>query len=222
MVEESNWVAITKSEPEHSARYIQRFRDMAADGKDLAGEARLIDAMVGRNSRILDAGCGPGRVGGFLHGAGHHVVGVDVDPVLIAAAEEDHPGPTWLVGDLAELDLASRGVTEHFDAIVAAGNVMAFLAPSTRRLVLSRLGAHLVDDGRLVIGFGAGRDYEFDDFRSDAEAAGLSIDLQLATWDLRPFTDKSDFLVAVLSRPESQPSDRRNVMDLRSSPSADR
>ena len=53
-------------------------------------------------------------------------------------------------------------------------------------------------------------------------SAGLSIELQLSTWDLRPFTDESDFLVAVLSRPESQPSDRRNVMDLGSSPSADR
>ena len=55
--------------------------------------------------------------------------GVDVDPVLIAAAEEDHPGPTFLVGDLAELDLPARGVEADFDVIVSAGNVMGFLAP---------------------------------------------------------------------------------------------
>jgi hypothetical protein len=35
---------------------------MARDGADLAGEARLIDAMVARGSGILDAGCGSGRV----------------------------------------------------------------------------------------------------------------------------------------------------------------
>ena len=202
MVEESNWVEITRSDPDHSARYVQRFRDMAAAGKDLGGEARFVDAMVARNSRILDAGCGPGRVGAFLHACGHHVVGVDVDPVLIAAAEEDHPGPIWLVGDLAELDLPSRGVGERFEAIVAAGNVMAFLAPSTRRLVLSRLGAHLADDGRLVVGFGVGREYEFSDFRSDVSAAELNIDVQFSTWDLRPFTSESDFLVAVMSKAE--------------------
>lgn len=201
MVEESKWVAITRSEPEHSVRYAQRFRDMEAEGKDLGGEARFIDAMVARNSRILDAGCGPGRVGAFLHDCGHDVVGVDVDPVLIDAAEKDHPGPQWLVGDLAELDLASRGIGEKFGAIVAAGNVMAFLAPSTRRLVLSRLGGHLADDGRLVIGFGVGRDYDFSDFRSDVSAARLHIDLQLSTWDLQPFTDESDFLVAIISKP---------------------
>lgn len=204
MVEESKWVALTRSEPEHSARYVQRFRDMAAEGRDLGGEARFVDAMVARNSRILDAGCGPGRVGAFLHASGHHVVGVDVDPVLIAAAEEDHPGPQWLVGDLAGLDLASRGIGEKFDAIIAAGNVMAFLAPSTRRLVLSRLGAHLADEGRLVIGFGVDRDYEFNDFRSDARAAELNIDLQLSTWDLQPFTSESNFLVAVMSKPDQQ------------------
>ncbi len=201
MVEESKWVAITRSEPEHSARYIQRFRDMEAEGKDLGGEARFVDAMVARNSRILDAGCGPGRVGAFLHACGHDVVGVDVDPVLIAAAEEDHPGPEWLVGDLAGLDLASRGVGERFDVIIAAGNVMAFLAPSTRRLVLSRLRAHLADEGRLVVGFGVGRDYEFSDFRSDVSSAELNIELELSTWDLRPFISESDFLVAVMSKP---------------------
>ena len=91
---------------------------MARAGNDLAGEARMIDAMVPRGARVLDAGCGPGRVGSILHGLGHEVVGVDVDPVLIAAAEEDHPGPTWVVGDLAELDLPARGITEGFEAIV--------------------------------------------------------------------------------------------------------
>lgn len=200
MIDENKWIALTTTEPEHSARYAQRFRDMAAEGRDLDGEARLIDAMVARNSRILDAGCGPGRVGAVLHDCGHDVVGVDLDPVLIEAAEADHPGPQWLVGDLAELDLAAHGIDWAFDAIVVAGNVVTFLAPSTRRVVLTKLGGHLSDGGRLVVGFGAGRDYEFDDFRSDVRSAGLSIDLQIATWDLRPFTDGSDFLVAVMSK----------------------
>ncbi|WP_106129989.1 class I SAM-dependent methyltransferase [Pseudosporangium ferrugineum] len=167
---------------------------MAAKGDDLAGEARLIDAMVPRGARILDAGCGTGRVGAHLAAAGHDVTGVDLDPQLIAAAHEDHPGPRWLVGDLAELDLPER-----FDVIVSAGNVMTFVAPSTRVTILRRLRAHLADGGRLVIGFGAGRGYDFADFRTDAASAGLAPALQLGTWDLRPFTEDSDFLVAVLT-----------------------
>ncbi len=185
------------ADPGHSHWYIERFRSMASAGEDLAGEARLVDAMAPRGARILDAGCGPGRLGGFLAAAGHQVVGVDVDPVLIEAAERDHPGPRWLVGDLAELDLPARGITEPFDVIVSAGNVMTFLAPSTRVQVLARLHAHLVGDGRAVIGFAAGREYEFGQFLDDAAEAGFTPDLLLSTWDLRPFSDNSDFLVAL-------------------------
>lgn len=200
MVERSIWMQKVAADPGHSDWYVERFRAMERAGQDIAGEARLVDAMASRNARVLDAGCGPGRVGGYLAEAGHQVVGVDVDPVLIEAAENDHPGPRWLVGDLAELDLPARGIAEPFDIIVSAGNVMTFLAPSTRVRVLTRLRAHLADDGRAVIGFGAGRDYEFDQFFDDAVAAGFTTDLLLSTWDLHPFTDDSDFLVAILRR----------------------
>ncbi|ORV24066.1 SAM-dependent methyltransferase [Mycolicibacterium conceptionense] len=198
MVERSIWMQKVAADPGHSDWYVERFRAMQRAGQDLAGEARLIDAMATRNARILDAGCGPGRVGGYLAEAGHQVVGVDVDPVLIEAAETDHPGPRWIVGDLAELDLPALGIADPFDIIVSAGNVMTFLAPSTRVQVLTRLRAHLADDGRAVIGFGAGRDYEFSQFLDDAATAGFTRDLLLSTWDLRPFTEDSDFLVAIL------------------------
>ena len=198
MAEQSIWMQKVAANRGHSHWYIERFRSMASAGHDLAGEARLVDAVAPRGARILDAGCGPGRLGGYLAAVGHHVVGVDVDPVLIEAAEHDHPGPRWLVGDLAELDLPARGITEPFDVIVSAGNVMTFLAPSSRVQVLARLRAHLVGDGRAVIGFGAGRDYEFVQFLDDAAEAGFRPDLVLSTWDLRPFTNNSDFLVALL------------------------
>jgi SAM-dependent methyltransferase len=199
VVAKSRWVEMTEENPEHSTWYVERFRQMAANGDDLAGEARFVDALVGRSARILDAGCGPGRVGGHLHGLGHVVVGVDVDPVLIAAAEVDHPGPTWLVGDLAEFDLADHGITEGFDAIVCAGNVMTFMAPSTRRDALANLGRHLRENGRIAVGFGTGRGYEHHEFVTDVEAAGLVVELELSTWDLRPHTSASDFLVATLT-----------------------
>lgn len=198
MVEQSLWMQKVTEDPGHSDWYIERFRAMARAGDDLAGEARFVDAMAPRGARILDAGCGPGRVGSLLAAAGHHLVGVDVDPALIEAAEQDYPGPRWLVGDLAELDLPARGVAEPFDVIVSAGNVMTFLAPTTRVQVLGRLRAHLAGDGRAVIGFGAGREYDFVQFLDDAADAGFAPDLLLSTWDLRPFTDDSDFLVALL------------------------
>lgn len=196
----SLWEQKIAADPGHSRWYVERFRRLAREGSDLDGEARLVDAMLPRGARVLDAGCGPGRVGGALHCAGHTVVGVDIDPTLLDAAKEDHPGPTWLLGDLVELDLPALGIPEPFDVVVAAGNVVTFAAPSTRQDMLRRLAAHLVPGGRLVVGFGTNRGYAVREFRAHLSEAGLTEDLLLATWDLRPYRPGGDFLVAVASR----------------------
>ncbi|MCZ3388359.1 MAG: methyltransferase domain-containing protein [Actinomycetia bacterium] len=192
----TRWV--TDTDENHSQWYIERFRTMAAEGIDLGGEARLMDAMLPPRSRVLDAGCGPGRVGALLHERGHDVVGVDADPALIAAAREDHPGPKWLVADLAELDLKQQGITEPFAGALLAGNVMTFLAPGTETAVLSRVGARVASDGLLVVGFGVDRGYALADFDRHAAAAGLRLEHRFATWDLRPWSQSADFAVTVL------------------------
>lgn len=208
----TRWV--TNHGPEHSTWYVERFRRMASEGADLAGEARLLDAMLRRRSRVLDAGCGPGRVGAELAARGHVVVGVDADPELIAAAEEDHPGFTWLVADLSTLDLPAAGLPDPFDAAVVAGNVMPYVAPDTERTVLTRIAAHLRDDAVVVVGFGTDRGYPLDHFDADAMAAGFRLEHRFATWDLRPWQPGGDFAVTVLRRqprhlaPDAETADR--------------
>ena len=199
MADQTRWV--TDNDENHSTWYIERFRKMAAGGADLAGEARLLDAMLERHSRVLDAGCGPGRVGAELAARGHTVVGVDADAALIEAARADHPGPRWLVADLAELDLAAQGEAEPFHAAVLAGNVMAFVAPGTEPLVLARLAGHLRADGVIVVGFGLDRGYALSDFDVHASGAGLRLEHRFATWDLRPWREDAEFAVTVLRKP---------------------
>ncbi|MFN2560432.1 MAG: class I SAM-dependent methyltransferase [Jatrophihabitans sp.] len=187
----------TEYDEGHSAWYIERFRRLAAAGDDLDGEARFVDAMLPREARVVDAGCGPGRVGAALHARGHTVVGVDVDPALIEAAEADHPGPRWLVADLASLELAE----EPFDLAVLAGNVLVFVAPGSERDVLDRVAAHVRPDGAVVTGFATDRDYGVGDLDRDAEAVGLAVEHRFATWDLRPWRSDAGWAVTVLRTP---------------------
>ena len=194
---ENLWVAAVRRNPEHARGYAERWRRIEASGQDIYGEARLIDAMAPRGARILDAGCGNGRLGGHLARAGHRVVGVDLDAHLIDVAREDHPAARWEVGNLAELDVRdAEGRREQFDLALSAGNVLTFLAGSERRPALARLGEHLADDGRLVVGFGLDRGYDLDDFAADAEAARLRLAQRFSTWDLRPANEQ--FLVGIL------------------------
>ena len=199
------WKEIIAADPEHSHRYANRWRGFVRQGRDIDGEARLVDALVPRRARILDAGCGQGRVGGYLQKAGHRVIGVDVDPYLIKEAGRLFPDATWLVGDLAELsETLEKGpadAADLYDFIICPGNVLTFVAVEDRVKVLANLAAALnIEGGRLLVGFGAGRGWDFAEFEKDAAAAGLRITQKYATWDLRPFTAESQFLVAMCER----------------------
>ena len=76
---------------------------------------------------------------------------------------------------------------------------MTFLGHGTLTSALERMRAHLAPEGRVAVGFGTSRGYEPESFFADVEAAGLRTDVRFSTWDLRPYTDGSDFLVAILS-----------------------
>lgn len=206
------WKEIIAADPAHSRRYANRWRGFVREGRDIDGEARLADALLPRHARVLDAGCGQGRVGAYLARAGHSVVGVDVDSYLIEEAKrlysgDDYESATWLVGDLAELPevlaVHAAGVAsvEPFDLIICPGNVLAFIAAEDRAKVLKSFAQVLAPDGgRAVVGFGSGRGWDFSDFVEAAEEAGLKVTQKYSTWDLRPFGPESQFLVAVCER----------------------
>lgn len=187
------WKEVTTANPAHSENYARRWKMMAEQGQDIDGEARLVDALSPRAARILDAGCGTGRLGGYLAARGHDVVGTDIDPVLIEHARRDHPDARWEVGDLSADPIPARDI----DVAVSAGNVMGFLAPEGREAALRNIAGSLAVDGRFVVGFGAGRGWGFDDFIATAERVGLELENVFESWDLHPFTADSDFLVAI-------------------------
>ena len=133
MTEPSMWTRLTEENPEHSAAYIQRFKDLAAAGQDLVGEARLVDAMLPRGSRVLDAGSGTGRIAAHLAAVGHDVVGVDGDPVLVGGGRGDAPGPrsSWATWPSSTCPLGASPSRSTRSS--APGNVVTFLGRAHRR-----------------------------------------------------------------------------------------
>ncbi len=168
--------------------YAARFAALAASGRDLHGEARYVDALLPPGSRVLDAGCGTGRVASELARRGHVVTGVDNDASMLAVARQD-PAVTWVDADLAALDLGSA-----FDLVVMAGNVIVFVEPGTEQAVVSRLADHLVPGGLLVSGWRTDRlalpAYE-------PLVSALEPVARHATWDADPWRDDADWCVAV-------------------------
>ena len=177
----------------------------------MAGESRMVNALASRGAKILDAGSGPGRVGKQLHALGHRVTGVDIDPELIEEARRVCPDATWITADLVDLPevlgIEGDATAENgFELLVCAGNVMGFLARSTRKPVVENFRRVLAPGGRAVVGYGSGpgRDYAFEQFLADAREVGLNVDNTYSSWQLHPYQEgSSEFLVAVLSRPEN-------------------
>lgn len=182
--------------------YAQRFVRIAADGQDIDGEARLLDAMAAPGSSILDAGCGAGRITHALGLRGHHVIGVDADPLLIEAGREQHPDADLRVLDLVDLTPAVGG---PFDLVVCTGNVMPFAEPGTERSIVAAMATVLAPDGRAVFGFHLDRAYSLDDLDQDAGAVGWVLEHRFGTWNLDPFTAHSDWAVSVFrgGRPQT-------------------
>jgi len=183
--------------------YVDRFTREYDDGVDLEGEARFIDVIAPRAARVLDAGCGTGRITAALHRMGHRVLGADRDPGLIAIAIERYPGPLFHCTDLLLLTpeiLSAAGGPDTLDVVVLAGNVMVYLAPGTERAVLEVLAGLLAPGGRIVTGFAADRDYRVDDLDRDARSLELQVEHRFATWHLDPWVGGADWAVTVLRK----------------------
>ena len=195
------WNDIVAANPDHSHRYAKRWDIFVAQGRDIDGEARLIDALAQRGSRMLDAGAGTGRVGAYLLKKGHSVTGVDVDPYLVSVAQNRLPDGDWHVADLGDESPAPHDFPEGpFDIIYSAGNVFPFIAPDHRATAVANLSNRLADGGRMVLGFALDRGYTAQQFLADAEAAGLTPQDMFSSWNADPYDETSTFLVAVLTR----------------------
>ncbi|MGW7094249.1 class I SAM-dependent methyltransferase [Streptomyces sp. NPDC054874] len=199
------WAELTGGQA--GEEYAQRFARLAESGHDIHGEASFCAALLRPAARVLDAGCGTGRIAIRLAELGHHCTGVDVDSSMLAVARREAPTQDWLLGDLARLD--ALGLDPGFDLVLAAGNVIPLLAPGTGAGVVGHLAAALRPGGLLVTGMGLDAAHlpldeapvtitEFDQW---CARAGLTLRQRYATWSGDPYDDGGGYAVSVHTRP---------------------
>jgi SAM-dependent methyltransferase len=173
------------------AAYDVRFARLAAAGHDVHGEASFVETLGVRS--VLDAGCGTGRVAIELARRGLEIVGVDLDPDMLAAARAKAPDIAFIQSDLATVDLGRR-----FQAAVMAGNVMIFVQPGTEPAVVASVARHLEPGGLLVAGFQLHPGgFDLPSYDACCAAANLELAERYATWDRQPWRPGGDYAVSV-------------------------
>lgn len=181
--------------------YDARWERLAASGASVHGEADLLESLLRESggTRVLDAGCGTGRVAIELAARGFDVVGLDADPAMLTAARSKAPALRWIEADL--VDTAAH-LDETFDLVALAGNVMIFLQRGAEQTVVTQLAARLRPGGLLVAGFQLqpGR-LTLERYDEVASAAGLELADRWSTWDRKPFQG-GDYAVTTHVRSE--------------------
>lgn len=166
---------------------------MEERGENPHGEVDFVQRY--QPASVLDAGCGTGRVAIELARRELDVVGTDLDASMLATALAKAPELTWVESDLAALNLART-----FDAVVMAGNIILFVQPGTEAAVVAGAARHVGEGGHLIAGFSLGRGVTADEWDQWCSEAGLRPLERFATWTADPWTEESDYLVAVATR----------------------
>ena len=135
------------------SRYLETVGTETSDRFETAADMALVDdfAQQLRRGRVLDVGCGPGRLASRLHQLGLDVAGVDLSPEMVRAARDAHPDIEFSVGSLDSLPVADgelSGAVYWYSIINTAPDLLeAVWAESIRALRA---------DGSVLVAFQAG------------------------------------------------------------------
>jgi SAM-dependent methyltransferase len=127
--------------------------------------ARHHEALAGR---VLEVGCGAGRVLGYLAALGGEVHGIDVSTTMVEYCRRAYPDVDVRLGDLAALGDSAEG---PFDAIIAADNILDVFDDAERRCILSEIRKLLAPRGLLIF---SSHNLDFIDGEADATGPPVS------------------------------------------------
>ena len=98
--------------------------------------------------RVLELGCGTGRLLGYLLAFGGEVHAIDISPRMVHRAGDAYPDAQVRLGDLRDLSQSAPG---RFDVILASDNVIDVLDDAGRRRLLAELAGRYLSPGGLFV-----------------------------------------------------------------------
>jgi 2-polyprenyl-3-methyl-5-hydroxy-6-metoxy-1,4-benzoquinol methylase len=147
--------------------------DVAPDGSPVQIYAALpaepelgrVRSLLAPGARILDLGCGTGRIANPLAADGYAVVAVDNSEAMLARVV----GAETVLGDVRTLD-----VGRQFDVVLALSHLINHPERSLRLDLLRVCRKHLADDGVVVV-----QRYSPDWVPSDSQGASGDVAIHL-------------------------------------------
>ena len=178
-------------------------RRLVENGTDLEVDARFINMLAPRNSRILDIGCGIGTAVSALRRSGHHAFGIDPTQAVLDAA--DLYGTEWYrqlaVEEISQKRLCSEGLPERYEVILMAGNVPAFLPNEVLHGAFRTVSGLLDGGGLFVLGTTVNARGGPEAQEKAAGFAGLTLLHRFSDWHLGAFDQDSARSVSVYAKP---------------------
>ncbi len=133
--------------------YAERLPDTRAEAPlDLAMVDAFTAAVTQRDDvRVLDAGCGAGRMTRYLADRGARAEGLDLSPGMVAMARRAQPGTTFVVGSLTQLPYA----TDTFDGVLLWYSII-HTPPAGQSRIFAEAARVLRPGGHVLVGLQAG------------------------------------------------------------------
>jgi len=128
-----------------------RFNDVILTEERTAYEVDQLTVMLKPGSKVLDLGCGQGRIAVALAAKGFKVTGYDASEVLLEAAKAYGKDAKATV-DFISGDMRDLNFDRQFDAIVNIGTAFGYVPDEADdRKIMERMYKALVPGGRLIM-----------------------------------------------------------------------